>query len=193
MNLTTITETGTNCLTAAEDALREAIGASEAWRALVALPDAEEIATEAEGLARVWVDHVEGPVDGLAFTREELDGAGVLAMVTDMKGEEGYSLYFATGQGVTTSQFRIVAVFELANEVSNENSGYNQARRFKNAFIPLVDEVATALLATKGPRWLQSITADTPAKLPDEWDQGDIVGYRYQASIAVTVGPGAEE
>lgn len=193
MNLTTITEAGTNCLTAAEDALRDAIGRSEAWRDLVALPGDDEVATEEEGLARVWVDHVEGPVDGLAFTREELDGAGVMAMVTDMKGEEGYSLYFATGQGVTTSQFRIVAVFELANEVSNENGGYNQSRRFKNSFIPLVNEVAASLLASKGPRWLQSISADTPSKLPDEWDQGEIVGYRYQASIAVTVGPGAEE
>jgi hypothetical protein len=57
----------------------------------------------------------------------------------------------------------------------------------------LVDEVAATLLAAKGPRWLQSVQAETPAKLPDDWDQGEIVGYRYQASLVITVGPGAEE
>jgi hypothetical protein len=181
-------EPGTNCLTKAEDAVRDAIGRSLAWRTLAAPYGADPL-TEEEGLARVLIDGEPDPDNGCFFPLAEVERRGTLCCVT-CDPENGFAIVPGPAAGAPFASARILAVIETFHPRREANQNVLLTRRVKNAVPTVADQARAALEASKGRRWMGPVTLVQPPLPLLEVADEEVVGTRMQSTLLFEVGPG---
>ena len=179
------TETGTNCLTQAEDAMAGALVASDQFRQWAA-GHGETPLSEAEAAERVRIDQFDLPDDGMAFTQEEIEQRGSLVLVmADI--EEGFGLRTGPGNQTISASGMVLVVFE---EFTPEAAaaGINLERRMKNHLVTIMFEAYTHLLATRGDRWLAGLDMKQPPTALALPRHDRVVGHRLQSALALQFG-----
>lgn len=191
MSVILLREIAAGCLTKAKRDVRAAIGRSDAWRRLVAPYNATEAATEAEALARVRLNLLRAPVDGLAFTLEELEQDSTAAVVLTQP-EQALTRETSIALGTPTFGCAVNVVIErlvLDREASGDD---DQLELFENAVEAVLAQTAADLEARNGPRWMQAVALEgAPAWMQAVRDE-EVLGQRMQASLLYAVGPGGE-
>ena len=183
------TETGTNCLTQAEDAMAGALVASDQFRQWAA-GHGETPLSEADAAERVRIDQFDLPDDGMAFTQEEIEQRGSLVLVmADL--EEGFGLRTGPGNQTISASGMVLVVFEQFTTESAA-AGVNLERRMKNHLATIMFEAYTHLLATRGDRWLAGLDVKQPPTRLALFRHDRVVGHRHQATLALYFGKGEE-